>query len=174
MSVLYTALLEALAVETAFITVPGHIYAAAALKMSPAEAKKTFNSGQSIIYEDDKAWIPIETTMIDGNSFIKAWTEGSREWYDAANEGTARLYPIQRAWQSYPPVALNAFRDKELTMPDPEALLKNYGAQESLLIDRETSIQADYLEKGHSGEPGTPPLQADQFPGRPESPVWPL
>ncbi|MBI9105002.1 MAG: hypothetical protein JEY99_21480 [Spirochaetales bacterium] len=155
MAVLYTALLEALAVETAFITVPGHIYTAAALKMSPSEARKTFTSGQSIIYEDDKAWIPIETTMMDGNSFVNAWTEGSRQWYDAVEKESARLYPIQKAWQTYPPVALNAFRGKELTIPGSGELLENYETQESLLIARETSVQVDYLEKAIRDSQGT-------------------
>ena len=51
LSVLYTAILESLAVETAFITVPGHIYTAVALEMSPEAAKRTFASGDSVIYK---------------------------------------------------------------------------------------------------------------------------
>ena len=155
MSVLYTALLEALAVETAFITVPGHIYVAAALKMSPEEAKKTFTGGQSIIYEDGKAWVPIETTMIDSNSFVNAWEEGSRRWYEAMQDENARLYPVQRAWKTYPPVALNAFRDRGFAIPGMEELLRNYRNQESLLIARETSVQVDYLEKAIKDSQGT-------------------
>lgn len=155
LSVLFTALLEALAVETAFITVPGHIYTAAALKMSPEEAKKTFTGGQSIIYEDGKAWIPIETTMIDNGNFVNAWAEGSRQWYDAVQEDSARIYPIKRAWQTYPPVALNAFRDREFNIGGSEELLRKYRTQESLLIARETSAQVDYLEKAIRDSQGT-------------------
>ena len=34
--------MEAVGIETAFITVPGHIFMAFALDMSPAEAKRSF------------------------------------------------------------------------------------------------------------------------------------
>ncbi|MEW5818395.1 MAG: hypothetical protein AB1798_23775, partial [Spirochaetota bacterium] len=42
LSILYAALLEALGIETAFITIPGHIFIAFSVDMSPAEARKSF------------------------------------------------------------------------------------------------------------------------------------
>ena len=147
MSVLYTAMLESLAIKTAFITVPGHIYTAVALEISPEEAQKTFADPQSLIYQDDRAWIPVETTMIDGSDFLAAWREGSRQWREAQEKDQARLYPVEQAWTLYPPVALNAYRDKTLTMPDMTSLVKNYGAGESSLIKQETATQTAFLKR---------------------------
>jgi tetratricopeptide (TPR) repeat protein len=147
LSVLFTAILESLAVETAFITVPGHIYSAIALEMSPDEAQKTFASTNAIIYKEGKAWIPIETTMLDGSNFMDAWRMGSKQWEDAAINDEAKLYPIQDAWQLYPPVALNAYRDKNLSLPTQNLLKKSYSTMISQLIDQETKTQVAYLEK---------------------------
>jgi tetratricopeptide (TPR) repeat protein len=147
LSVLFTAILESLAVETAFITIPGHIYSAIALEMSPDEAQKTFASTNAIIYKEGKAWIPIETTMLDGSNFMDAWRMGSKQWEDAAINDEAKLYPIQDAWQLYPPVALNAYRDKNLSLPTQNLLKKSYSTMISQLIDQETKTQVAYLEK---------------------------
>ena len=59
LSIVYTALLEAAGVETAFITVPGHIYAAFKLGMSMEEAKGFFKDPQSLIDRGDDAWLPV-------------------------------------------------------------------------------------------------------------------
>ncbi|MFW6293995.1 MAG: hypothetical protein ACOC7V_16970, partial [Spirochaetota bacterium] len=42
LTALYIALLESVGVDTAFITVPGHIYAAFAVETSPEEARREF------------------------------------------------------------------------------------------------------------------------------------
>lgn len=147
LTVLYTSLLESLAVETAFITVPGHIYPAVALNMSPEEARKTFSRENALIFEQDRAWLPVEATLVGKGPFIDAWAEGSRQWFRAAEEGKAALYPMEDAWKIYPPVALNAFRDKSLVLPDPAGLKGRYQSQELALIDRETRNQVEYLEK---------------------------
>jgi hypothetical protein len=70
-TVLYASLLEAIGVETAFITIPGHIYMAVALGLGPDVARKTFPNSDDFIFESGKAWLPIEITLRDGG-FIKA------------------------------------------------------------------------------------------------------
>jgi len=145
LTVLYSSILESLAVETAMITIPGHIYSAIALKMSPEEAKRTFSQDNRLIYTDDKVWIPVETTMLDSNSFLDAWNYGAQQWNRAGDK--AKLYPIEDAWKLYPAVALNAYRNREISIPQANQLRANYLQQMNTLIDQETAEQVAYLEK---------------------------
>jgi hypothetical protein len=64
-------------VETAFITVPGHIYAAFALKASEEETRKTFSTAVDLIFRNGVAWIPVEITIFQ-ESFEKAWQTGAK------------------------------------------------------------------------------------------------
>lgn len=63
LTALYTSLLEAIGLETAFIAIPGHIYAAFALKSSEANVRKSFGSSSELIFLCGKVWLPVETTM---------------------------------------------------------------------------------------------------------------
>jgi tetratricopeptide (TPR) repeat protein len=105
LSILYAALFEAVGVETAFITVPGHILMAVSLDMSPAEAKVRFGRYDELILREDKTWLPIETTSRKGG-FLAAWAEGARQWRENATRGQAELLPVHAAWAQYEPVAL--------------------------------------------------------------------
>jgi tetratricopeptide (TPR) repeat protein len=105
LSILYCALLEAVSVDTAFITTTGHIYIAFALEMSPETARKTFSEPDKLIFKDDKAWIPLEVTEIDGG-FLKAWELGVREWLEHSPSGQSEFYPLSEAWKVFKPVGL--------------------------------------------------------------------
>ena len=66
LSILYCALLESVQIETAFITIPGHIFMAFALKTDPKEAKSNFaQSLDDLIIRENKVWVPIEVTERD-------------------------------------------------------------------------------------------------------------
>ncbi|MBI9104205.1 MAG: hypothetical protein JEY99_17440 [Spirochaetales bacterium] len=67
LSILHCALFEALGMETAFVTVPGHIFMAFALGISPAEASRTFYNRENLIVMEGKVWIPMEITALKGN-----------------------------------------------------------------------------------------------------------
>ncbi len=116
LSALYTALLEAIGVETAVITVPGHIYAAFALEMTPDEARKSFSQPDNLIFQADKVWIPVEITMFQ-ETFDSAWNTGAKEWREHNSRKQARIYPTREAWRSYQPVG---FREgsSNLLLPD--------------------------------------------------------
>ena len=62
LSILYAALLEAVSVDTAFVTVPGHIYIAVGLVLDPEEAKRTFDHADDLIVRDGRVWLPLEVT----------------------------------------------------------------------------------------------------------------
>lgn len=100
---LYCALLESVGVETAFITVPGHIYAAFSLSTGAEEAAKTFSRTRDLIIIDGKAWLPVEITLSQ-SPFDKAWETGARQWREAYAAEQADLFPTREAWQTYQPV----------------------------------------------------------------------
>jgi hypothetical protein len=135
MSILYTALLEASGVESAFITVPGHIYTAFALGMTSVEGHSFFSNFSDIIEAEGKLWIPVEITIL-GDGFMRAWQIGARQWRDAWSKGEARLYPIRDAWKLYEPVAVIG-DEASVALPKSDALLQRYKESMDALLSRE-------------------------------------
>jgi transglutaminase-like putative cysteine protease len=118
LSILNAALLESVGIETAFITVPGHIFVACALDTSPDDAARSFAATDDLIVRDGVVWVPIEITNIS-NGFMKAWQEGAKQWRDYAPKGLAGFYPIRDAWNVYESVALPGATG-EITPPPKE------------------------------------------------------
>jgi tetratricopeptide (TPR) repeat protein len=90
-------------IETAFITVPGHILAAFALPMTPNEAERMFSRLDRYIVDKGKVFIPVEATMFS-KGFNAAWGEGARQWRLAGT--SARIIPVREAWKTYEAVGL--------------------------------------------------------------------
>jgi hypothetical protein len=105
LSILYAAFFEAVGIETAFITVPGHIFMAVSLDMAPDEAKARFGRYDDLILRDGKTWLPIEITLRKGG-FLAAWAGGAREWRENNARKLANFSPVHDAWGLYEPVAL--------------------------------------------------------------------
>ncbi len=106
-SALYASMFEAVGLETAFITIPGHIYMAVALSLSPDDARAAFTHRDDLIFKDKKVWLPIEITLRDGG-FVKAWQLGAKEWRENLAKNQAVLYPLHDAWKVYEPVGFAA------------------------------------------------------------------
>ncbi len=116
LSILYAALLESVGTSAAFITIPGHIYAAFSLGLSQGEAERLFADTSDLIFSaDGRAWIPVEVTALS-SGFRQAWSIGAEEWRKASAEGTAGFHPVEDAWATYQPVARPAGL-KKLEMP---------------------------------------------------------
>jgi tetratricopeptide (TPR) repeat protein len=108
MSATYCALLEAVGVPTAFITVPGHIYTAFQLDMDAGQARSAFSMPDDLVFGGDgRVWVPVETTALK-EGFLQAWTIGARQWREHASSGRAQLWPTAEAWGTYAPVAFSA------------------------------------------------------------------
>jgi len=107
LSVLYASCLEAAGVETAFITVPGHILMAIDLGVSEAEAANRSMDMRELVASGGKVWMPIETTMRDA-SFLEVCQKGAEEWREATANGTSAFYPMHEAWKTYAPMGLPA------------------------------------------------------------------
>jgi tetratricopeptide (TPR) repeat protein len=105
LTLLYCALMESMQMETAFITIPGHIFMAFALKASPEEARAGFSHPDELIFRGEKAWVPVEVTEREGG-FLAAWTAGAKEWRENLARNQADFYPVHDAWKLYEPVGL--------------------------------------------------------------------
>ena len=92
LSVLYISLLASIQVETAFITVPGHVYVAFALASSQAEEWKMCSYSDDLLVREGKAWVPVEVMERQGSLFV-AWKAGLQEWRKARKQ--AHLYPVE-------------------------------------------------------------------------------
>jgi tetratricopeptide (TPR) repeat protein len=100
LTALYTSMLESVGVETAIITIPGHIYMAFGLKTLAIDARNNFSRPDEYIFREDKVWVPVEITMFQ-ESFEDAWLEGAKEWRENLSKDQAMFYSTYSSWQQY-------------------------------------------------------------------------
>ena len=107
LTVLYTSLLETLGIETAFITIPGHIYAAFNTGISSRDYLKVHPDKNMTINLNGNLWIPVEVTMVGEKDFMTAWKKGVDEYRMYDDDPEKRAFNLTRIAQSvYRPVAL--------------------------------------------------------------------
>jgi len=109
LSILYCSLLEVLDIETAFITVPGHLYMAFEVGDDDWMA-----GSEDIIELEGKRWLPVEVTVPD-EGFMRAWRIGARQWI--SSDGEAAIFPIRECWKVYPSVTVTASVDYPPELP---------------------------------------------------------
>lgn len=156
LTILYSSLLEALSIDTAFITVPGHIYLAFLLEMTEREARSFFSSTDDLIFRDDGVWLPLEITLV-GRSFSEAWSTGAAQWrrYEAAGE--AGFYPVKSAWEVFEPVGLPG-NPPEISLPENQALVRAYSTELTALLGGEMQSQEQALLARIDAGGGSPRL----------------
>jgi len=152
-SILYCALLEALGAETAFVTIPGHIFMAVSLDMKPDEARQQSLRIDDLILREDRTWLPLEITQRKGG-FLQAWQEGAKEWRENLARGQASLIPVHEAWAFYEPVGLPG-EGKPITLPAADRIVASYTQEIVRFVDREiyaraAKIQADMQQTGET------------------------
>jgi hypothetical protein len=140
---LYTSLLEAVGVETAVITIPGHIYGAFALKSSPEVARQTFSQPEEFIIIGNKVWVPVEITMVQ-ESFEKAWQTGAREWRENDSKDQSMLFPTRTSWQIYQAVG---FREgSPIQLPDRAEVSAEFVKNINGFVEREIYPQESRIK----------------------------
>jgi hypothetical protein len=145
LSVLYCALMESIGVETAFVTVPGHIFVAFSLNLTPAEAKKFFSKPDDLIYMDNKMWVPVELTLLN-EGFLKAWQSGASQWREHTSKMQASFYAMHDSWEIYKPVGFS--EDAEpIVLPDSIRVLNVFNEELELFVNREIIPQVAILEE---------------------------
>ena len=144
LSALYTALLEAVGVETAVITIPGHIYTAFALKADPDEARAVFSRPDELVFRENKAWVPVEITMFQ-ESFAKAWQTGAKEWRENASKEQSMLYPTRDSWQTYQAVGFKE-SSAAISLPDKDQVQAAFKDSLARHIDQEIYPQVARIQ----------------------------
>ncbi|MFA6508450.1 MAG: tetratricopeptide repeat protein [Treponemataceae bacterium] len=105
LTALYSTMLETVGIETAFITVPGHIYMAFNTGVSARNFAQLHPDRSRLIIIGDSVWLPVEITMIGVNAFTEAWRYGAEEWNKAPADARG-LYKTREAQAIYRPVGL--------------------------------------------------------------------
>ncbi len=153
LSVLYNAMLQAAAIETAFITAPGHIFIAFDLGLNEEQAKKKLPSMDDLIEYNGTYWVPVEVTLVE-HGFLEAWRVGAREWREAEEKGNAGFFPTNEAWQVFPPVEYNT--GELVFLPDPDEVMEAYGAAVDRLVYQDVTPVVRDLQARIDREGGSP------------------
>ena len=117
LSILNCSLFEALGIQTAFITIPGHIYMAYDSGLSQSQANRIYGNNKYIV-QDGKVWIPLEIT-VPQDSFELALKLGLREWNKYADDH--KLIPVHEAWTEFKPVTVP---ESDVSIQFPKEALK--------------------------------------------------
>ena len=144
-SILYSALLQAVGVDTAFITIPGHIFVAVNTKLSPEQADNALIATSEYVAYKGQVWIPVEITLRH-QGFFKAWELGAKEWNENTPLGQAGFYPVQEAWQVYQPVGLPG-APEPIVVPTSDQVLSAYQTEAHRYIDSELSPRIAKLQR---------------------------
>ncbi len=128
LTVAFCSLLEAVGVETGFITIPGHIYPAINAKVASRSWQGLHPDRSMGMSLDGELWLPVEITMVGKGSFLAAWRKGAEEFaaYDA--EAARRtLYRTKECQAVFRPVALTE-TDLGLQYGSPERISARFQA----------------------------------------------
>ena len=153
LSILYCALFESLQIETAFITIPGHIFMAFALGCTPEVARATADP-EDLIFREDKVWVPIEVTERD-KTFLSSWQMGMKEWRDNSQAGQAGFDRVREAWKTYPAVDPASFGASP-PLPDQARLTSDFQADLTRYVQKQLTARIAVLEKARSGGSSDP------------------
>jgi tetratricopeptide (TPR) repeat protein len=149
LSILYSALLESMGIETAFITIPGHIYMSLRLKISEAEARNLFFDPSMLIFHDENVWLPVEITMVK-EGFVKAWRIGAKEWNDNVKTGSAALYPTRDCWIAYKPAGIPNVNPR-FSLPDETAIVESFDTSMNRYVAREILPAVEQFKRNPMG-----------------------
>ncbi len=158
LTVLFCSLLESAGVETGFVTVPGHIYAAVNTRTASRRFRELHPDRGLFLDVDGSLWVPVEITMIGRSDFPAAWRQGADLWRSCEKDPAQRgFYRTREAQSLYRPVGLRE-SDLGLQYGRPENIARRFGADilklsEAIVQDhaaeaRRTGAKEDYNRLG--------------------------
>jgi hypothetical protein len=107
LTVLFCSLLEAVNIPTAYLLVPGHIYAAFDAGIPAASWQEVHPEKRMSFAIDGSLWVPVEVTLIAQSDFLTAWRRGVEEWEAVANSPEDRRFlKTADAQKVYRPIGL--------------------------------------------------------------------
>ncbi|OHD79205.1 MAG: hypothetical protein A3J97_15885 [Spirochaetes bacterium RIFOXYC1_FULL_54_7] len=171
LSVLFAVLMEAIGIQTAFLTTPGHIFVAVNLGMDRAESARVFTSPSELLEHEGSMWLPIEITLVQSENFIEAWRTGARQVREAQRNSQLEVFPVRSAWARYPATGFSS-TVAAIPYPDGPAVPAAFRQEYTRFVRAETGSQGcrpsgkdTAVRRQH---------QAHEQPGNPVRPVWPV
>ncbi len=135
LTVLYDSILESLAVDTGFITVPGHIFAAIDTKVQSRDYRKVHPDRSMTLDVNGELWIPVEITLVGKTGFMEAWRKGMEEWTACDADPKKRaFYVTKQARDVYRPVGLKEV-DLGLQYGRKEAIVEGFQKDRDKLME---------------------------------------
>lgn len=142
LTVLYNSLMETVGMETAFITVPGHIYSAFNTGV-PSKSYRLVNPDKNMTLSiNGQLWVPVEITLIGTKSFLEAWRTGIEEFKELDKDPKKRgFYFTRKSQEIYRPIGL---RETDLGL--------QYGSRQNIALNFKNSIEnlVDLIIKDYS------------------------
>lgn len=167
LSVLYTSILETTGIETAFVTVPGHIYAAFNTKVPSRDYILVHPDRRMTIDLDGELWVPVEITLIGRENFLTAWRTGIDEFtaYDGQPE-VRDITIIRKAQETYRPVGLTE-KDLGLQYGEELAIFRSFSGEldqlVSLILEQFEVASREKATKGSFNQLGIAAAQFGEY-----------
>ena len=135
LTALYSAILESAGIASAFITVPGHIYAAFNTRTAPKDFSDINADRSMTITVGDELWVPVEITMIGTSSFNEAWRKGAEQWNALSNRPLERhFFRTAESQEFFKPIGLRE-TDLGLQYGRKDPIVTNSVRDLNLIID---------------------------------------
>ena len=134
LTVVYCALLEALGIKTAFVTITGHIFMAFNTGVESKDYQLVHPDKNMTISVNGELWVPVEITYLGNKkfSFLEAWRKGIEEFSGA--EDNRNLVKTGEAQSTFRPVGLQE-TDLGLQYGDRDKIVKDFKRDMDKLID---------------------------------------
>ncbi|MDX8388538.1 MAG: tetratricopeptide repeat protein [Ghiorsea sp.] len=120
LSILLSASLANLGIETAILDVPAHLLMMFNTGVPEAQKDTISLNQEALAILNGQVWIPLEATLI-ASSFSEAWAEGAKKYHQYGKQAKMKIMPMSTAWSSYPPVTLPP-ADYSLSIPSSEEI----------------------------------------------------
>lgn len=134
LSILFSACLESVGIETALIDLPGHILMMFDTNLSTEDIENFgFEEDKFIIYKEG-IWIPVETTLI-GSNFSDAWNEGIKLYNKWKQQNKAEIIYLKYSWEQYKPATLPVV-NWEIEPPSKQEIEKKFSEDLDKLLNK--------------------------------------
>ena len=143
-SILYASLLQAVGIDAAFVTVPGHIFVAVDTGIAPDKAASSLLPAGMYLVQHGTVWVPVEITLRRAG-FLKAWELGAKEWAENSASGGAGFWPVKEAWAAYAPVGLPG-EEPVIALPGLDQVVVRYQTEAAKYLDEAIGPQVAKLQ----------------------------
>ncbi len=152
LTVLFCSLLESVGIETGFITVPGHIYAAFKTSVPSKNYNLLHPDKNMTINIDGELWVPVEITLIGETDFLSAWRTGIEEFTAYDDDPSKRqLYISRKSQEVYRPVVLTE-KDLGLQYGDRTKIVSDFSGNLDKIVNLIIEdFENDAIARGSKG-----------------------